>query len=368
MKNPFIQIRTRKDPKTVALDFLKGEGKNAHGKQLSDIWGYTVWQLENDHTYIQWIFPLDTPSEFNSLAPVICKDDIKQLSSANLALIQTNMLQSLSVMLRFYGFDYTKYGQPGIICRHNFQNKKRNWCVLNNHNHLRITRILKSLKLFELDRYADAFYQALIDAEADERVVTCKLGYLVNPRTLQFWADAVGKESVIETKEGSGMKKNYLWEMHPDTIFEAKRMTNGKVVRGQVVGEEPFVYILTQDNLNSSTFSEETPKDQCQGYLNLIRVIGSSVKKVDRFARQTIPEDKNNTDFGVGDIIRGKCHDGFAFDGRIFRIDIDKEGDQLHPVMYVSQLKETNVDPFGHVAVRIENITELEILKLKEET
>ena len=164
------------------------------------------------------------------------------------------------------------------------------------------------------------------------------------------------------------MKKNYLWEMHPDTIFEAKRMTNGKVVRGQVVGEEPFVYILTQDNLNSSTFSEETPKGQCQGYLNLIRVIGSSVKKVDRFARQTIPEDKNNTDFGVGDIIRGKCHDGFAFDGRIFRIDIDKEGDQLHPVMYVSQLKETNVDPFGHVAVRIENITELEILKLKEET
>jgi len=163
------------------------------------------------------------------------------------------------------------------------------------------------------------------------------------------------------------MKDYKAWEMHPETIFEAKRMTNGKLVRGQVIGEEPFVYILTQEALNEATFTPENAKGHCGAVVQLVRVIGASVKKVDRFTRNTIPEDKNNTDFGVGDIVRGKCKDGFAFDGKIFRIDIEKEGDKLHPVMYVSQLSDTNVEPFGHAAVSVENITELEILRFKEE-
>ena len=161
--------------------------------------------------------------------------------------------------------------------------------------------------------------------------------------------------------------KDYKLEMHPDTIFEAKRMTNGKPVRGQVIGEEPFVYILTQENLTKhSTFDEWSRKD-CFAELRLIRVIGNSVRKVDRFARPCIPEDKNNAQFGVGDIVRGKCADGFAFDGRIFRIDIEKEGSKLQPIMFVTQLADSKVEPFGHAAVFLENITEFEILQFKEE-
>jgi len=72
---------------------------------------------------------------------------------------------------------------------------------MHNHNHLRITRILKSLKLFKLDHYADAFYQALLEAEADERVVSCnELGYIVSPTTLEFWAEAVGKSRLNDDK------------------------------------------------------------------------------------------------------------------------------------------------------------------------
>lgn len=163
--------------------------------------------------------------------------------------------------------------------------------------------------------------------------------------------------------------KDYKWEMHPDTIYEARRMTNGKWVRGQVIGEAPFVYILTHENYKESVTDTENSRGECLAQMRLIRVIGASVRKVDRFARgDLIPEDKNNAEFGVGDIVRGKCKDGFAFDGRIFRIDIKKEGDNLRPLMFVSQLKDTNVEPFGHVAIRIESITEFEILKFKEET
>lgn len=162
--------------------------------------------------------------------------------------------------------------------------------------------------------------------------------------------------------------KDYKWEMHPDTIFEAKRMTNGKRIRGQVIGEAPFVYILTHENYNESVTEPENSKGECLAQVRLIRVIGASVKKVDRFARRSIPEDKNHTDFGVGDIVCGKCIDGFIFDGKVFRIDIEKDGDKLHPVMYVSQLEDSKAEPFGHTAIRIENIAELEILKFKEES
>jgi len=161
--------------------------------------------------------------------------------------------------------------------------------------------------------------------------------------------------------------KDYKWQMYPDTIFEARRMTNGQWVRGQVIGETPFVYILTHENYRESVSELDNSRGESLHQMRLIRVIANSVRKVDQFARESIPEDKNDVEFGVGDIVRGKSKDGFAFDGRIFHIDIKKEGDKLHPIMFVSQLKDTNVEPFGHVAIWVSDITELEILHFKEE-
>lgn len=163
------------------------------------------------------------------------------------------------------------------------------------------------------------------------------------------------------------MKENYNWQMHPDTIVEAKRMTNGQWVKGQVIGEEPFVYVLTHENYNESVAHAENCKGECLVQMRLIRVIGASVRKIDRFARVAIPEDKNNADFGIGDIVRGKCGNGFEFDGRIFRIDVEKDGEKLHPIMFISQLSDSKVEEFGHAAIRISEIIELEILRFKEE-
>lgn len=162
--------------------------------------------------------------------------------------------------------------------------------------------------------------------------------------------------------------KDYKWEMHPDTIFEAKRMTNGKLVRGQVVGAEPFIYILTKENYDASCTTTGNERGECKAEMRLIRVIGHTVRQVDRFARDISQEDKNDTLFGVGDIVRGKCKNGFAFDGRIFHVDIKKEGDKLHPVMFITQLEDSQVPEFGHTAVWIDQISELDIVRFKEET
>lgn len=208
MKFLFFKNSSQKDAKTVGFEFLTGAEKNSHNKYLKDIWGYTDQRLELDHAYIQWIFPLDTPSDHNSLAPVISKSDIDNLASEKLKLIQDNMIHSLSIMLHFYGFCFLKPGEGKLIGRHEykFSKNKQNWCVMHNHNHLRITRILKSLRLFGLEQYAVAFYQALIRAEEEEkREHANELGWLVNPTTLRFWAEAVGdvrpkEEEIVEQK------------------------------------------------------------------------------------------------------------------------------------------------------------------------
>ena len=161
--------------------------------------------------------------------------------------------------------------------------------------------------------------------------------------------------------------KDYNWEMHPDTLFAAKRMSNGKWVTGQLIGSQPFIYILTQENYDKATFTEKNSKSTCDVQMRLIRVIGHSVRKIDRFARISLPDDKNNVMFGVGDIVHGKRKDGFTFDGRIFHIDIQKTGDKLDPVMFVSQLPDSRLEEFGHADILISDIDELEILRFKEE-
>ena len=43
--------------------FLKNEEKDIHGRFLSDIWNFSDDDIEDNHDFIQILFPLDKPSE-----------------------------------------------------------------------------------------------------------------------------------------------------------------------------------------------------------------------------------------------------------------------------------------------------------------
>ena len=146
--------------------------------------------MELSHNYIQWLFPLDTKSEHNSQAPVLTKNDIQILSTSVIA--KKNMVRSLIVMLRFYGLEIIEYSKGNIEIRpindessNCFEKRSKHWLRKKNHNYLRITRILKSLRLFGLDTYAEALFACMCTIYENTNAIS--------ETTFAYWTEAMRK-------------------------------------------------------------------------------------------------------------------------------------------------------------------------------
>lgn len=126
--------------------------------------------MEEDHGYIQWLFPLETVG-VNPKAPVTKPHDHKILSADND--FKARMLQHFLLFTEFMGINYD--ASTGSFKKTNAK-QWSNW-ILNPHNNLRITRILISLKNFGLPQVARDFlrfleneYQITEPVEADGQI------------------------------------------------------------------------------------------------------------------------------------------------------------------------------------------------------
>ena len=52
----------------IAIKFLKGKMRDRHGRTIEDIKNLTEQEMEDDHEWIQWAFPIHTPSPHNPYA------------------------------------------------------------------------------------------------------------------------------------------------------------------------------------------------------------------------------------------------------------------------------------------------------------
>ncbi|KAF2735679.1 hypothetical protein EJ04DRAFT_511628 [Polyplosphaeria fusca] len=71
-----------------------------------------------------------------------------------------------------------------IVRAQHWQVAFRNWAIRFDHNHLRITRILRCLRVLGLQEECDAFYRALVKTFNDPRIQ-------ISERTMLFWRKAV---------------------------------------------------------------------------------------------------------------------------------------------------------------------------------
>lgn len=168
--------------------FLLNEKVN--GFTLEDMWNKSETWKEFNHSYIQWLFPTTEPSKYHITAPYITNIEYFKENAKEFEDIKDNILTSLTVMMDFYGFNVREavnMGRRNIFYTFDQNNKNtKKWLVKSSHHHLRISRILKCLMLFELQEYAEMFLGALLVSPYSTNVI--------NEKTLQIWNDIVYKK------------------------------------------------------------------------------------------------------------------------------------------------------------------------------
>ncbi len=144
------------------LDFYHGEPL-ANGRRLADIWDWSFDQLEDAHDYIQWMFPTDTPSPANPDAPLLSEEAARAFAWDDV--LRDRVQRSLAVMLRFYGLERLVLPDDKLVVIRavTFSDRRGVWLWPNNHNHLRLTRIIRSLRLLGLKKDAQALAKCLDD-------------------------------------------------------------------------------------------------------------------------------------------------------------------------------------------------------------
>jgi Opioid growth factor receptor (OGFr) conserved region len=167
------------------LGFYSGRSADDAGRMWEEIVAWPDEQLEDIHDFIQWLFPLPERSGANPFAPVLDRGTIEKFRDS--PELRDRLRISWKRMLRFYGLIFVE-GESGTVQRAaNFQMRARNWITPHNHNHLRITRILRSLRLLGLEAEAKALYACLHDIYEEE---VQRGESRIAPKSWQFWAAA----------------------------------------------------------------------------------------------------------------------------------------------------------------------------------
>ena len=220
-------------PKLVLFYDPAINAPDEEGRTLSSILAWPDSKLESSHDYIQQIFPLPEQSPFNPFAPVISA----QIFSAfrERADLRDRLRQSFRRILAFYGLEQrtnaTGSGRIGdevleIVKAPNFDKASRSWVTLFNHNHLRITRVIRCLRVLGLEQEAEAFFHAL-------ESVHQSCGGKINERSLEFWTRAARRPLWLapEVNDLGNPGKGFLWE------FEEGRKKN-EIKKGVKGGHE----------------------------------------------------------------------------------------------------------------------------------
>lgn len=144
--------------------FLSGAGPAANGDHLEDVLSFSDREIEARHDFIQWLFPLETRSTAVPSSPVLTLDDVALIQDSEIC--QSNLIRAAERMMEFFsGNDH--------------------WLASFDHNHKRITRIIRSLSILVSQLEAERFYKAIMSRVAQS-------GAKVDPVSQRYWRDAVG--------------------------------------------------------------------------------------------------------------------------------------------------------------------------------
>ena len=144
------------------VGFLEGKLPDYRGRILDMLLQQTDHQAEATHDYIQWMFPLDEPSRSVNGVPLLTELEIDEIRQSSLA--QANLGESARWFIGFL-------------------ERNDHWITKYNHNHLRITRVIRSLRLLASDMAADEFRDKVLALAGDNL-------NLVDQKARGFWTNS----------------------------------------------------------------------------------------------------------------------------------------------------------------------------------
>ena len=144
------------------VDFLNGTCPDHQGRYLRDIWDFDDKVIEQTHDFIQWMFPLTEKSMSVPGIPTLSAKDVEAIRTSEVA--RANLEKSAQWYLGFL-------------------QRNDHWIKSYDHNHLRITRAIKSIRLLVHDTLADEIkykIKLLLDGKISS----------VSEKSREFWANA----------------------------------------------------------------------------------------------------------------------------------------------------------------------------------
>jgi hypothetical protein len=136
-------------------EFYRGQAPDNRGRMISDLWAFSDDRMEAVHDFIQWMFPLREPSQFNPAAPLLSDADIMEFR-ADPAMLES-LRRSFERFLTFLGLRF----EAGVVVEGTDFARKDDVWRFPNHNWLRITRVLASTRMLGLEPESRAFFEFL---------------------------------------------------------------------------------------------------------------------------------------------------------------------------------------------------------------
>ena len=144
--------------------FHRFNGPDSTGLRMGDyIVADDVW-WEESHLHIQWAFPLPEPSAAQPSSPVAGEHFYRDVQSD-----PVTKLGLMTLLARYFEF---LYGSP-------------KWRTQKDHNHLRITRVLRCLTLCGMGEVAQTFHDYCVASTSVENRPT------IPAISHKFWREAL---------------------------------------------------------------------------------------------------------------------------------------------------------------------------------
>ena len=159
--------------RSAILQYYSGEGVDSRGRSLAETQALEASRMEYYHDFIQWMFPTRHRSLYNPDAPTLTDDDVAAFHAR--PELRSNLHRSFVVFLRFLGLELDE-STLTVRDSADFADRRAVF-ALPNHNWLRITRVLHSLKSLGLETECQAFFNYLKTLEVPDE-------------TFRYWSEA----------------------------------------------------------------------------------------------------------------------------------------------------------------------------------